>query len=38
MTKIGALVYHRLYDSVAERIKHTAFNRVQKSSNPVRTQ
>ena len=38
MTKTRALVYHRLYDSVAERIKHTAFKRVQKSSNPVRTQ
>ena len=38
MTETRALVYHRLYDSVAELIKHTAFNRVQKNSNPVRTQ
>ena len=40
MTKTRALVCHRLFGSVAERIKHTAFNiptYCEKSSNPVRS-
>ena len=39
MAKTKALVYHRLYDSMAERIKPTALNIstfCETSSNPVR--
>ena len=38
MTKTRALVYHRLYGSVVERIKHMALKYLtyrEKSSNPV---
>ena len=40
MTKTKALVYHRLCNSVAERIKHTTFSIPtyhEKISNPVRS-
>ena len=39
MTNTRALVYHRLFDSVAERIKDTAYNIStfrETRSNPVR--
>ena len=39
MAYTRALVYHKLYDSVAERIKHKASNMLtfrEKGSNPVR--
>ena len=40
MTKTRALIYHGLYSSVAERIKHEASDMLthrEKSSNPVRS-
>ena len=40
MTNTRALISHRLQGSVAERIKHEAFNILayrRKSSNPVRS-
>ena len=39
MTKTKALIYYRLYDSVAEWIKYRAFNMLtyhEKTSKPVR--